>query len=98
MADKDVEMKPLVLDTDVTTTKDDKPTTTPDSKLSPNQEIKANVALIQRGVQSMEPRFAHRVLRGLTGLRKALTAEILDKAIEENLVKGMYSDHAGFEH
>lgn len=90
MAEKDVEMKPLTLDTDVSP-KDDKDKEKANAappKLTPNQEIKANVALIQRGVQSMEPRFAHRVLRGLTGLRKALTVEILEKAIEENLVKG----------
>ncbi|PVF98725.1 putative 26S proteasome non-ATPase regulatory subunit p58 [Serendipita vermifera] len=87
MADKDVEMKTLTLDTDVSAPKDKEREKEAAPKLTPNQEIKANVALIQRGVSSMEPRFAHRVLRTLTGMRKTLTAEVIAKAIEENLVK-----------
>jgi 26S proteasome regulatory subunit N3 len=90
MASKDVEMKPLTLDTDVKEkeSKENKDSP-PAAKLTPTQEIKANIILIQRGVSSMEPRFSHRVLRTLTGMRKTLTAEVLSQAIEENLVKGM---------
>ena len=51
MASKDVEMKPLTLDTDIEKDKDKE--TPPVVKLSPTQEIKANIALIQRGVSSM---------------------------------------------
>lgn len=89
MASKDVEMKPLTIDTDIKDSKDkENKDAPPPVKLTPTQEIKANIALIQRGVSSMEPRFAHRVLRTLTGMRKMLTAEILSQAIEENLAKG----------
>jgi 26S proteasome regulatory subunit N3 len=49
------------------------------------QEIKANVQLIERGVASMEPRFAHRVLRTLTALRKRLNADVLRAAIEDTI-------------
>jgi len=93
MASKDVEMKPLTLDTDVEKVKEqDKEKETPlVVKLSPTQEIKANIALIQRGVSSMEPRFSHRVLRTLTSLRKMLTADIISQAVDENLVKGTES-------
>jgi 26S proteasome regulatory subunit N3 len=89
MANKDVETKPLTLDMDVDKVKEKDKETPPVVKLSPTQEIKANIALIQRGVSSMEPRFSHRVLRTLTGLRKTLTAEIISQAVDENLVKGV---------
>lgn len=92
MASKDVEMKPLTIDTDVKEAKEKE--NVPAATLTPSQEIKANIALIQRGVSSMEPRFAHRVLRTLTGMRKTLTAEILSQAIEENLVKGLLPSSA----
>jgi 26S proteasome regulatory subunit N3 len=93
MASKDVEMKPLTLDTDIEKNKEqDKDKETPPVvKLSPTQEIKANIGLIQRGVSSMEPRFSHRVLRTLTTLRKVLTAEIISQAVDENLIKGTQS-------
>ncbi|KAG8757396.1 26S proteasome non-ATPase regulatory subunit [Serendipita sp. 396] len=89
MAAKDTEMKNLTLDTDVAAKDKEKnaPVDEGAKKLTPVQEIKANVALIQRGVSSMEPRFAHRVLRGLTGLRKVLNSQVIAQAIEENLVK-----------
>lgn len=79
-------MKPLKLDTDVAN-KDKESKDAAPKKLTPAQEIKANVALIERGVGSMEPRFAHRALRNLTALRKSLTAEAIAQAIDENLVK-----------
>lgn len=49
------------------------------------QEIKGNVQLIERGVASMEPRFAHRVLRTLTALRKRLNADVLRAVIEDTI-------------
>ncbi|KAJ7741408.1 PCI domain-containing protein [Mycena maculata] len=54
---------------------------------TPNQEIKSNVVLIERAVATLEPRFAHRVLRTLTSLRKRLDETVLRKAIEEVFVK-----------
>ena len=50
--------------------------------LSPTAEIKANVAFIERGVSTLEPRFTHRVLRTLTSLRKKLNWKVLRDAIE----------------
>ena len=49
------------------------------------QEIKGNVQLIERGVASMEPRFAHRVLRTLTALRKRLNPDVLRAVIEDTI-------------
>ncbi|OCH87224.1 hypothetical protein OBBRIDRAFT_796403 [Obba rivulosa] len=79
----DVDMKPV----------DDKPTEektaeeeTNDTKPAPPtpvQEIKANVALIDRAVSTLEPRFTHRVLRTLTSLRKRLDDKVLRDAVTE---------------
>lgn len=55
----------------------------PPPKPTLQQEIKANVQLIERGVASMEPRFAHRVLRSSTTLQKRLSADVLRAAIED---------------
>ncbi|KAI5121700.1 hypothetical protein M0805_002093 [Coniferiporia weirii] len=49
---------------------------------TPPQEIKANVALIEKGVSMLEPRFTTRVLRTLTGLRKKLNSKVLGEAVE----------------
>ncbi|KAL7421790.1 26S proteasome non-ATPase regulatory subunit [Cryptotrichosporon argae] len=57
-------------------------------------EILANIALIGRGVSSMEPRFTIRVLRTLTTLRKKLDRDALRTAIEQALPKGSRSGHA----
>ena len=63
----------------------EKPTAPP---LTPAQEIKANVGLIERGVTTLEPRFMHRVLRNLTAIRKKLTNSVLRDALEEVYVQG----------
>ncbi|KAK2464553.1 hypothetical protein APHAL10511_003411 [Amanita phalloides] len=47
------------------------------------QELKTNVAFIDRAVAKLEPRFAHRVLHTLTSVRKELEDNILRTAIEE---------------
>ncbi|KAF8552099.1 diphenol oxidase-A2 [Imleria badia] len=51
---------------------------------TPTAEIKSNIALIERAVADLEPRFTHRVLRSLTALRKRLDNKILRDALEEN--------------
>ncbi|KAG6377422.1 diphenol oxidase-A2 [Boletus reticuloceps] len=51
---------------------------------TPTAEIKSNIALIERAVGDLEPRFTHRVLRSLTALRKRLDNKIIRDAIEEN--------------
>ncbi|KIJ61619.1 hypothetical protein HYDPIDRAFT_31221 [Hydnomerulius pinastri MD-312] len=51
---------------------------------TPTAEIKSNIALIERAVADIEPRFTHRVLRSLTALRKRLNDKVLHDAIEEN--------------
>ncbi|KAI0729776.1 diphenol oxidase-A2 [Fomitopsis betulina] len=51
--------------------------------LTPAAEIKANVALIERAVSTLEPRFTYRVLRTLTALRKKLDDAVLREAISE---------------
>ena len=56
--------------------------------LTPTQEIKANLALIERAVSTLEPRYTTRVLRSLTTLRKKLTSEILSQAVREAYTKG----------
>ncbi|GBE84014.1 Probable 26S proteasome regulatory subunit [Sparassis crispa] len=75
----DVEMKP------VDKPGDDKPSEE-EQKLpppTPVADIKANVALIERAVSTLEPRFTHRVLRSLTALRHRLDARVLRTAVEE---------------
>ena len=58
---------------------------------TPTAEIKSNIALIERAVADLEPRFTHRVLRSLTALRKRLGNKILRDAIEENYPLGVYA-------
>ncbi|KAG5643628.1 hypothetical protein DXG03_000551, partial [Asterophora parasitica] len=55
--------------------------------LSPVAEIKSNIALIERAVSTLEPRFTHRVLRTLTSLRKRIDATVLRTAIEQVYTK-----------
>ncbi|KAJ7064886.1 PCI domain-containing protein [Mycena amicta] len=62
---------------------DEKPKPPP----TPVQEIKFNVVLIERAVASIEPRFAHRVLRTMTALRKRLDTTVLRNAIDEVFTK-----------
>ena len=54
----------------------------PPAPISPVVAIKNNVALIDRGVSTLEPRFTHRVLRTLTALRKRLDDTVLRNAVE----------------
>lgn len=63
--------------------------------LTPLQEIKLNITLIERSVVTLEPRFTHRVLRTFTTLKKKLTPEILRESINAVYVKG--SDFVIFE-
>ncbi|KAH7886956.1 PCI domain-containing protein [Phlebopus sp. FC_14] len=51
---------------------------------TPAAEIKANIALIERAVTDLEPRFTHRVLRSLTSTRKKANESVLREVIEQN--------------
>ncbi|KAI0327221.1 diphenol oxidase-A2 [Cubamyces sp. BRFM 1775] len=75
----DVEMKPAE------EKKEEKPTEEEKKPvpLTPVAEIKANIALIERAVATLEPRFTHRVLRSLTHLRKRLDNAVLRDAVNE---------------
>lgn len=55
-----------------------------EKKLPPTvpEEIKINVALIERAVSTLEPRFTLRVLRTLAALRKRLDSTTLTESIE----------------
>jgi 26S proteasome regulatory subunit N3 len=82
----DVEMKPTEDKlSDKKSEEDQKPS--PPS-LSPLTEIKNNVALLDRAVSTLEPRFTHRVLRTLTALRKRINDTVLSEAIELIYAKG----------
>ena len=59
--------------------------------LTPVAEIKANVALIERAVSTLEPRFTHRVLRTLGALRKKLNDTVLRDAISEVYTLGTFA-------
>ncbi|KAF9445730.1 diphenol oxidase-A2 [Macrolepiota fuliginosa MF-IS2] len=56
---------------------------TPPPPPTPLAEIKSNIALIDRAVSTLEPRFTHRVLRSLTALRRRTDAVVLRNAIDE---------------
>src|SRR5579863_4544771 len=56
--------------------------------LSPVAEMKSNVALIERAVSTLEPRFTIRVLRSLTALRKRLDDKALCDAVSEVYSQG----------
>lgn len=71
--------------------KDDKKVEEKPAPPTPTAEIKSNIALIERAVADLEPRFTHRVLRSLTALRKRLDNKILRDAIEENYPLGVYA-------
>ena len=76
----DVEMKPA----DATQVKpEDKDIKEPIPPPTPAAEIKSNIALIEKAVWSLEPRFTHRVLRSFTALRKKLDNAVLREAIQE---------------
>ncbi|TFK34472.1 PCI domain-containing protein [Crucibulum laeve] len=76
----DVEMKPAdkVAEEKKEEAKDEKP-----SLPTPTAEIKSNIALIDRAVSTLEPRFTHRVLRTLATLRKRIDDGVLRTTIEE---------------
>jgi len=57
---------------------------------SPVAEIKSNIALIEKAVSTLEPRFTHRVLRTLTSLRKQIDETVLRDTIEEVYPKGLF--------
>ncbi|KAG1745326.1 PCI domain-containing protein [Suillus lakei] len=61
---------------------------------TPTQEIKANIALIDRAINDLETRFTHRVLRSLTALRKRINDKVLRDAIEENYPKDSAVKHS----
>lgn len=61
----------------------------PPVPISVGAEIKANLALLDRAVSTVEPRFTVRVLRNLNGLRKKLNAENLREAILGLYAKGL---------
>ena len=94
LAMADVEMKPAEEKTKGEKKdeekKDDKKEEKKDTKppQSPVAEIKSNIALIERAVTTLEPRFTHRVLRTLTSLRKRIDDKVLRDAIEEVYTKG----------
>ena len=77
----DVEMKPA--DTTQDKPEDNKDVEEPPPPPTPAAEIKSNIALIEKAVWSLEPRFTHRVLRSFTALRKKLDDAVLREAIQE---------------
>lgn len=76
-------MKPVGDKTNEKATEDVKSEETKPKPPTPVAEIKTNVALIDRAVATMEPRFTHRVLRTLATLRKKIDATVLHTAIVE---------------
>ena len=81
----DVEMKPTE---DKSSNKKNEEDKKPSPPPSPLTEIKNNVALLERAVSTLEPRFTHRVLRTLTALRKRINDTVLRDAIELAYAKG----------
>ena len=86
----DVEMKPVDEEKKTGEEKKEESKEPSPPPLTPTAEIKANVALIERAVATLEPRFTHRVLRTLTALRKKLDNAILREAIAEVYPTGMF--------
>ncbi|KAH9833330.1 diphenol oxidase-A2 [Rhodofomes roseus] len=79
----DVEMKPVDEEKKAEEGKKEEAKEQSAPPLTPVAEIKANVALIERAVSTLEPRFMHRVLRTLGALRKKLDDSVLREAISE---------------
>lgn len=82
----DIEMKPADATQDKPEDKKDAKEPTPPP--TPAAEIKANIALIEKAVWSLEPRFTLRVLRSFTSLRKKLDDVILREAIQDAYPSG----------
>ncbi|KZV92690.1 hypothetical protein EXIGLDRAFT_718141 [Exidia glandulosa HHB12029] len=78
----DVEMK-----VDDETKKEEKPEAPAPVPLTPAQIITANIALVERAVSTLEPRFTHRVLRGHNALRRKLDSAILAEVVRNVLSK-----------
>ena len=81
----DVEMKP---NEDKSSDKKTEEVQKPSPPPSPLTEIRNNVALLERAVSTLEPRFTHRVLRTLTALRKRINDTVLKEAVELIYAKG----------
>ena len=81
----DVEMKPTE---DKSSNKKVEEEQKPLPPPSPLTEIKNNVALLERAVSTLEPRFTYRVLRTLTALRKRINNAVLRDAVESIHAKG----------
>ena len=86
----DVEMKQTKETTD---TREDEEVKDESKKAppSPTSEIKSNIALIERAVSTLEPRFTLRVLRSLNTLRKKLDDQVLQDAIEDVYPSGRFA-------
>lgn len=84
MATADVDMK--TADEKNKKVEDSEPAPTPPP--TPFAELKANIALIERAVTTLEPRFTHRVLRSLTAQRRKVDDKILRSVIEDVYSKG----------
>jgi 26S proteasome regulatory subunit N3 len=84
----DVEMKPA----EDKTLEENKKEEQKPAPISPAAEIKMNVALIDRAVSTLEPRFTHRVLRTLTALRKRI-----DESILRDAIVGIYPPQGTFD-
>jgi hypothetical protein len=84
----DVEMKPA--DTTQDKPEDKKEDKEPTPPPTPAAEIKGNIALIEKAVWSLEPRFTLRVLRSFTTLRKKLDDAVLREAIQDVYPTGIY--------
>lgn len=83
----DVEMK---VDESADTKKDEKVEAPPPPPLTPAQIISANIALVERAVSTLEPRFTHRVLRTHNALRKKLDSVVLAEQIRTLWSKGTF--------
>lgn len=64
------------------------PSSKPVVPLTPGEEIKSNITLIERAVSTLEPRFTHKVLRSLTHLRRQMDEKVLKDVIAEVYAKG----------
>lgn len=85
----DVDMLPTDKDKSDTEKKDSEEQAKP-PPVTPVDEIKSNIALIERAVTTLEPRFTHRALRTLTALRKKTDESILVSAIRQVYPNGAF--------
>lgn len=85
MASTDVDMK-----SSEDKSKKEEETEAVPAPLTPFAELKANIALIERAVTTLEPRFTHRVLRSLTAQRRKVDDKVLRNVIEDVYSKGAF--------